>query len=226
MNGILSLATVLLAAVLLSVHPAGSMPVRAPLADPDFIPSLQNANGHISTSSSENMPRAQETSLNEEVAKNEQLLPILWSAYNAYRNRQTPVSNEPSIQADSANGGNIDLDALTDQFQNILNNQLSATTPTESVAEAQRRRYWPIIRDFLDNIFSPTDAPSKQPDTTALAEDLENALNMQILSGAVSEPVVSQPVARTQFWSSIRKFVGDLFGKQSGAVHNIYINMY
>ena len=207
---------VLLAAVLLSAPPAACMPIRAPLVDPDFIPPLQNINVPIRASSSENLPQAQEALLNEEVAKNEQLGSIIWSAWNAYRNRQTPVSDTPNIQADlsdGANGGNIDLDALTDQLQNILNSQLSETAPTESVAEAQRRKYWPIVRNFLDNIFSPTDEPSEQPDTNALAEDLENALNMQVLTGAVSEPV-----ARTQFWSSIRKFVGDLFGQSSGTV--------
>ena len=168
------------------------------------------------------MPQAQEASPNE-VAKTEGLGTFLWGALNAYRlwsalnadrDTETPDSDTLNMQADLsdfANGGNIDLDALTDQLQNILNSQPSATTPTESVAEAQRRRYWPIVRDFLNNIFSPTDAPSEQPDTNALAESLENTLNRQILVGAGR-----QPVARTQVWSSIRNFVGNLFGKSSG----------
>ena len=213
MKGSLNLALVLLATGLLFALPSSCMPIRAPLVDPDFIPSLQSTNGQTQASRTWNMPQAQEASPNEQVAENEQLRSFIRRAWNIHRNRPTPVSDTPNVQADLsdfANGGNIDLDALTDQLQNILNSQPSATAPTESVAEAQRK-YWPIVRNFLDNIFSPTEAPSEQPDTNALAESLENTLNGQILVGAGR-----QPVARTQVWSSIRNFVGNLFGKSSG----------
>jgi len=212
MKGSLNLALVLLATGLLFALPSSCMPIHAPLVDPDFIPSLQSTNGQTQASRTWNMPQAQEASPNEQVAENEQLRSFIRRAWNIYRNRPTPVSDTSNIQADLsnfANGGNIDLDVLTDQLQNILNSQLSATAPTESVAEAQRR-YWPIFRDFLNNIFSPTEAPSEQPDTNALAESLENTLNRQILVEG------RQPVARTQVWSSIRNFVGNLFGKSSG----------
>ena len=216
----------MLLAMGLLFSPTSCMPVHAPLVDPDFIPSLQSSDGQTQASHTWNMPQAQEAFPNEQVAEKEALVPILWNAYRAYRayrtyrdfrDRQNP-SDTSNIQADlgdSTNGGNVDLDALADQLKNILDSQRSATTPTESVAEAQRRRYWPIVRNFLDNIFSPTDAPSEQPDTNALAEDLENDLNRQILTGAVN-----QPVARTQFLSSIRRFLGNLFGKWRGAVHD------
>ena len=195
---------VLIAMVLWSAHPATCMPIRAPLVDPDSIPSLQSTNGQARASHTWSMP--QEATLNEEVAKTEVL--------NTFRDMQNPVSDTPNVQADLsdlANGGNIDLDALTDQLQNILNSQPSATAPTKSVAEAQRK-YWPIVRDFLDNIFSPSDVPSEQPDTNAVAEDLENALNTQFLAAGYQP----EHMARTQVWSSIRHFVEDLLGKSGG----------
>ena len=96
-------------------------------------------------------------------------------------------------RSDFATSGKIDLGALTDQLNaltlQLLNSQPSAPTSTEPVAEAQRKRYWPIVRNFLDNILCPTDAPSEQPDTNALAESLENTLNRQILVGAGRQPV-------------------------------------
>ena len=216
---------VLIAMVLWSAHPATCMPIRTPLVDPDSIPSLQSTNGQARASHTWSMP--QEATLNEEVAKTEQLEliigsaltayrlgSIIWRVLNVFRDMQNPLSDTPNVQADLsdlANGGNIDLDALTDQLQNILNSQPSATAPTESVAEAQRK-YWPIVRDFLDNIFSPTDVPSKQPDTNAVAEDLENALNTQFLAAGYQP----EYMARTQVWSSIRHFVEDLLGKSDG----------
>ena len=194
--------------------PTSCMPIRAPQVGPGTIPSLQSTNGQPQASRTWNMPQAQEASPKEQVAEKEQLGSLIRGAWNIYRNRHTPsdASNMQTDRSDFATSGKIDLGALTDQLNaltlQLLNSQPSAPTPTEPVAEAQRKRYWPIVRNFLDNILSPTDAPSEQPDTNTLAESLENTLNRQILVGAGR-----QPVARTQVWSSIRKFVGDLFGK-------------
>lgn len=106
-----------------------------------------------------------------------------------FLNRQTPHGTS-SIQADlggPAEGG-PDLDALTDELlQNILNSQPSISSPTEPVAEIQLRRYWPSIRNFLHNIISPRGTPCQQPDNNALAENLEDVLNGQILTGERQE---------------------------------------
>lgn len=106
-----------------------------------------------------------------------------------FLNRQNPRGTS-SIQTDlggPAEGG-ADLDALTNELlQNILNSQLSTSSPTESVAEIQLRRYWPSIRNFLHNIISPRGTPCQQPDNNALAENLEDVLTGQILTGERQE---------------------------------------
>ena len=205
MNAI-TIFLVVIGKVLLLSYPVSSLPLSESKADVNTYPSPQSANWRtkFSNSLTEKVP------VYESVAKKEQFsrfLPFLGTAVDIYRNRQTPNGlSRTQTELDNL-GSNFNLDSLADQLESYYRSrQNSATAQKEETADAQNRRFTVPLLNFLNEVLNPTDAPSQQPDTNTFSQALD-------VSNRRISVVESQPMVKTQVWSSIRNFLGNIFCK-------------
>ena len=205
MNAI-AIFLVVIGKVLLLSYPVSSLPLSESKADVNTYPSPQSANWRTKFSNS----LTEKAPVYESVAKKEQFsrfLPLLGTAVDSYRNRQTPNGlSRTQTELDNLSS-NFNLDSLADQLESYYRSrQNSATAQKEKTADAQNRRFTVPLLNFLNEVLNPTDAPSQQPDTNTFSQALD-------VSNRRISVVESQPMVKTQVWSSIRNFLGNLFCK-------------
>ena len=203
MNAI-AMLFVVIGTVLLLSYPVSSLPLSESKADVNTYSSPQSAKWRTKFSNT----LTEKAPVYEPIAENEQVsrfLPFLGTALDIYRNRQTP-NDQPRTQTEL---DNFNLDSLADQLESYYRNrQNTPTAQKEEIADGQNRRFTVPLLNFLNEVLNPTDEPSQQPDTkfNTFSQALD-ASNRRI------SVVENLPMVKTQVWSSIRNFLGNLFSK-------------